>query len=166
MKEIFSRKIFLPLAAFLAAVCLAVPSDAARYDNPRFGFSVDVSDPEFAPLPPSANGDGMAFQSRMNPDASILFFGRNQLDGDDTIAAEARRRIPDDAENVALTQNRNDFYLRYDHDNLRTEQRVFLAGGVFYTGMSVAPVAAREFYDPKFRGIFATWKIRGASVAY
>jgi hypothetical protein len=156
---------FVPFV--LLALCFAPsPSEAARYDNGRFGFSVDVSDPEFVMLPPSANGDGIAFQSSVNPDVSILFFGRNQLGETDTIEEEAKQQTPDDGEDVFFTQNRRDFHLQYDHDGLRTETLVFLVDGVFYTGMSVAPVALRELYNPKFHGIFVTWKIRGNPTVY
>jgi hypothetical protein len=158
------RKLFRPLIAVLV-FCLppafAAPAAARQYDNVRFGFSVAVGDPDWQRLPPPANGDGMAFQSRSAPDAGIVFYGRNRIGETDGIEQTAANAVPDDAENVSRTIGRQDFHIAYDHDGLHTRVRVFLADGVFYTALARAPRDALARFEPKFREILETWKIRG-----
>jgi hypothetical protein len=143
------------------ALAFATPSAARQYDNARFGFSVDVNDPDWQMLPPPANGDGMAFQSRSVPDASVVFFARNQIEETDGIEQEAASLLPSDAENVSRSVGRESFHIEYDHEDLHTEVLSFLQDGVFHTGLARAPRKALERFRPKFREILKTWKIHG-----
>jgi hypothetical protein len=149
----------------LQLVC-AGSAMAERYVNQRFDFRVDVEDPDFSPLPMPANGDGMAFQSESEPDASILFFARNQLGEEDRIENDLARQTPTDAERVRTTLNRRDFYLEYDHQDLHTEVLTFLVRGVFHTGIAVAPIQKWEYFNQKFYPIFRSWKIHGNPTVY
>jgi hypothetical protein len=158
------RKLFRPLITVLV-FCLppvfAASPAARQYNNVRFGFSVAVDDSGWQRLPPSANGDGMAFQSRSTPDAGIVFYGRNRIGETDGIEQAAANAVPDDAENVSRTLNRRDFHIKYDQDGLHTRVWVFLADGIFYTALARAPRDALARFEPKFREILKTWKIHG-----
>ncbi|GHU36888.1 hypothetical protein AGMMS50256_34100 [Betaproteobacteria bacterium] len=158
------RNLFRPPLAVLMlclSLAFAAPSAARTYDNARFGFSVEVNDPDWRKLPPPANGDGMAFQSRSVPDASIVFFARNQIDEAVGIEQEAADTLPDDAESVSKTLTRRSFHIEYEHGDLHTEVRGFLVDGVFHTGLACAPRKALERFRPRFREIFNGWKIHG-----
>jgi hypothetical protein len=151
------------------SLAFATPSAARQYDNVRFAFSVEIGDPDWQMLPPSANGDGMAFQSRSVPDASIVFYGRNQIEEseeEDSIEREAASALPSDAQNVSRVVNRGSFYIEYDHEDLHTQVLTFLVDGVFYTGLACAPRKALDRFKPEFQKILKTWKIRGWPTGY
>jgi hypothetical protein len=167
MKKIFALEIFCAALAASALIFAASPSEAKRYDNERFDFRVDVNESDFALQPPPANGDGMVFVSRADGRVSVRFYARNQGDPEtDTIRSEGARQMPDTAFNEFHTFNRRDFYLQYDNDGLRTELMIFLVRGVFYTGVSVAPIELYDAYNSKFADIYRSWKIHGNPTVY
>jgi hypothetical protein len=82
----------LAIAAFALFVSPALAEDWKTYENPRFGFTVDVPADGWKELPPPENGDGQTWRSN-NDRANILAWGSYVLDD---FATDAASRVAAD----------------------------------------------------------------------
>ena len=80
-------KQLMTLAALALFVSPALAEDWKVYENPRFGFSVEVPAEGWKELPPPENGDGQTWRSA-NDRSTILAWGSNILDDFKTDAAQ------------------------------------------------------------------------------
>ena len=77
----------LILALLLLMVTPAVAAEWGRYENARFGYSIDVP-PGFVAQPEADNGDGRVFRT---PTASLTVFGSNIVEADFEAAVRQRQ---------------------------------------------------------------------------
>ena len=160
----FLRKKFPFQAACLIFALLinAAPASAERYENARFGYSVDVPD-DFEWLPEAANGDGRVFRHKADPRFTITFYARIQHEDDDTLAAEGASHIPSGAEGVSETISENSYRAAFREGDVYTGVSVFLEREVFCVAIARSPTAENEKFRQLTAGVMRTWKTGGGS---
>ena len=90
------RILLIALFALVALPAFAQGWD--RYDNGRYGYSIDVP-PDFTGAGESGNGDGQAFQKAGKP-IDLLVWGGNLLEGFESEVAQRMAWDTDEAWNV------------------------------------------------------------------
>jgi hypothetical protein len=141
-------------------LALSAGRAAAKYENRRFDYSVEVPE-NFEALPESANGDGRVFEHRSGSRVSVIFYARVQQDDDDTLKREGTSRVPHDAEEVNTSESGRVYHASFKQGNAYVDSYVLLERGVFYSGSASWPIGEDVKYRPVFHDVFKTWKIRG-----
>ena len=159
------RKLFLFAAAVALLFTSVVPAMAARYENARFEYRVDVPD-DFEWLPEAANGDGRVFRHRENPGVTITFFARVQQGDGDTLALEGASRIPPGASRVEGLQSGPSYHVSFVENGMYTEVLIFLAYGAFHSATVRWPESEDEKYKLLTGSVLQSWKIRGNPTVY
>ena len=154
------RKLLCSICAiFLILFSFTAPVFAARYENARFGYSLDV--PEgFDWLPESDNGDGRRFVCALkagkfsSPDGEFsVWAGYNVLDHSLKEAADfaaqghriAYRRV---------NAQEGWFVLSWlDEKGRIVYRRDWLKDGTFYAVMFVYPKSSQKFFDGVIKSV-------------
>lgn len=77
----------MAVAALVLLVSPAFADDWKTYENPRYGFTVEIPAEGWKEQPPPENGDGQTWRSA-NDRSTILAWGSNILEGFKTDAAD------------------------------------------------------------------------------